>query len=1306
MMSARRLSLTTLVSLCALVGSLLAGSPAPAAVTHNYLSQIEAVPAKGPHGETVALPGPLGIVKGMTVDAGELYVADGYEPYEPARLDKFNATTGAFISQFPLVPAPVYDLRQSVAVGHSTGEAEVYETGDEHNAGGTQGRVAVYGPTGALQGLWTGADTPSGHFGCFECGARGTVAVDSSGNLLTKGRVYVSDVSNGVVDVFEALAGGGEKYLTQLTGPEPKVPFAGEIQEVAVNQLNGDVLVAEGRSTVDVFEPTALNTYALAQRLTGAPSGPFKVISGVTTDGGNGDIYVMENEGLLVDQFSSAGVYLGHLTGRGTPAGAFGGLTAMTVDPATHDVYVGDRSPRATFIDVFGPSIVVPDVTSESATGVKATSATLTGTVDPDEAGAATCRFEWGTSIAFGKLAPCEPEGVANGNGPVAVHAALSGLQPDTTYHFRLQASNANGTNPGEASQDQEFSTPGPGIREQSASIVTADSATLGAKIDPDGAATSYYFQYGTSTAYGTDLPAAPGLGLGAGKGDQAVSAHLQGLAAATTYHYRVVAIGEVGGEPVVNEGPDETFATQAIGSEITQPDGRAWEMVSPPDKQGSGIYAVGFEGGSDIQAAASGDGITYTANSPFVANPAGSRSLEMTQVISNRRAPDSWETADITTAHDEGPTTIGIGQTAEYKLFSSDLSLGLVAPDGDTPLPPLPAGSEKTIYFREADGAYKALVTSANVPPGTKFGGSGELYASFEFVYGTPDLSHVILSAQVALEAGAPAGGGLYEWSGGKLALVSVFPDGEPTSNATLGSDGGSTQGVVRHAISDDGSRVIWEQGGSGVYLRDTVRGETVKADVAQEGLPEVSGPSSFTTASSDGSRVFFTSGRHLTADSTLNSQSEDIYVFEVTSGSGEPLAGKVTDLSAASNRGEGAGVQGVIGASEDGSYVYFVARELLGDAAQRGAEGGHYLYVEHYDAATKAWAAPQLVAALSAEDGPTWASRGNLIQLTSRVSPDGRYLAFMSDRSLTGYENHDANSDVADEEVFLYDASTGKIVCASCNPSGGRPVGIEVGGLFDERLVDYRPIWGKRWLAGNVPGWTTKDLGSAIYQSRYLSDSGRLFFDSSDALVPADVNGREDVYEYEPDGIGSCQGPSHGQSASVVFDESVGGCIGLISSGTSSEESAFMDASETGGDVFFLTQSKLSERDYDTSLDMYDAHECTASEPCAPPAPLTPPPCTTGDACKPGPTPQPTLFGAPSSETFSGAGNVVPSAAEPKTVTTRAAGQAQKLKRALKACGKKAKRKRAGCERQARRKYGAKRSRVGKSVSTGTGR
>jgi hypothetical protein len=142
------------------------------------------------------------------------------------------------------------------------------------------------------------------------------------------------------------------------------------------------------------------------------------------------------------------------------------------------------------------------------------------------------------------------------------------------------------------------------------------------------------------------------------------------------------------------------------------------------------------------------------------------------------------------------------------------------------------------------------------------------------------------------------------------------------------------------------------------------------------------------------------------------------------------------------------------------------------------------------------------------------------------------------------------------------------------------------------------------------------------------------------------------------------------------------------LISSGTSAEESGFLDASKDGGDVFFLTFSKLALQDYDSSPDVYDAHECTSASPCFPVSAPQPPACTTAEACRAAPTPQPALFGAPSSATFSGAGNVTPSAGA--SVTAKSLTRAQKRANALKACRKKPKRKRAVCEKHVRAQFG----------------
>jgi len=181
----------------------------------------------------------------------------------------------------------------------------------------------------------------------------------------------------------------------------------------------------------------------------------------------------------------------------------------------------------------------------------------------------------------------------------------------------------------------------------------------------------------------------------------------------------------------------------------------------------------------------------------------------------------------------------------------------------------------------------------------------------------------------------------------------------------------------------------------------------------------------------------------------------------------------------------------------------------------------------------------------------------------------------------------------------------------------------------------------------------------------------------------VPLDTNGQEDVYEFEPVGIGSCSASSSG------FDEGEGGCVSLVSSGTSSKESGFLDASANGNDVFFLTGERLVGEDKDTALDVYDARVCSAAEPCAAGA-ASSSACVTADACRAAPSPQPSVFGAPSSATFAGAGNLGSSSpvAKPKA---KPVTRVQKLALALKACKKRPKSKRTGCQKQAHKRFGA---------------
>lgn len=1307
-MGLRRFFGPVLASWCVLAGVFcLVAVPAQGALTHRLLSRISEIPATGPKGEPVSAPGAVAQPAFMTVASGKLWLdefsSSGY------RVDAFDASSGAFVAQLPQQGAPLSYMDNGVAVGTSTGETEVYVGADTT---GPEGAVAVFGPSGERQGIVTGAETPQGTFGCFDCETlHGDVAVDgdATGGLgdWAAGDVYVAAERENVVDVFKPEAHGVLKYAgVQLTGPcaTPTACPAGERftapHGVAVDPASGVVLVLSGRE-IDVFRPVepmvGVHGYELVRRITGTPSGSFASdevgLTGVAAGGGegDGDIYVVAAGSSVVDQFNGEGVFLGQLTGiaEGEP---FPSAYSVAVDasseagdPAKGDVYVGVNGG----VDVFGPNLVVPDVFTEPATAVQAHGATLDGRVRLDGEGAAKCQFLWGTSKSLGEPpAPCEPEEVTGEE--TEVHATLHNLQPDTTYYYLLRATNGNGTNQGEI---REFTTAGPRIASEFVADVTDDSATLQATVVPhngaasasSGAAEQFFFQY-TIAGAGTEgcapepganpcqtAPASPVVLPGETETGVEVSEPAQGLTSSRTYHYRLLVVSELAGLREVFAGPDQTFTTRGSG-EFLLPDDRQWQMVSPPEKQGAQIYPIGEE--APIQAAADGHAVTYFTTTPTEREPAGAPPI--LQVFSSR-GPTGWSTRDLTLPHST-PTRISVGTEQEYRLFSQDLSVAAVQPWGpfipckDADGAPQPclsgAASGQTAFLQDTEtGVFTPLATScplvgscpraveedADTPPGTvTFGGEEQCTpgepCGTQFVYASPDFEHVLVNYD-----------GLSEWSaaapaGERLRPVGLLPpnaQGEvlPVPSPILATTSLAT-GIFRRSVSTDGSRVVWSEGNR-LYLRvnatqpqSPVSGGkcAVPADACtvqvNSGL-EAAGETAFQTASSDDSRLFFT---------VTMSGASDLYMYEV--GQSAPV------LLASGVLGD------VIEASEDGSSIYFVSSSVLAGAlpSPRGETpqaGQPNLYVV-------AGGVPRLVAVLSSADGGDWQSA--LPKLTARVSPDGRWLAFMSQRGLTGYDNRDAVSGKPDEEVYLYHApedlasQAGTLVCASCNPTGQRPRGVEYGREGSEALTNMPlaggdRVWpGSTWIAGNVPGWSAplSAYGKALWQSRYLSDSGRLFFNSTDALVAKDVNGAVDVYEYEPAGVGPAGarcGPGAAGGGEVFEPEreagggvvEPAGCVALISSGSSPEESAFLEASEAGSDVFFLTTAQLSRQDTDRALDVYDAHECTGESPCLPPVGAQPAACETEASCKAAPAQQPVVFGAPASATFNGPGDVV---------------------------------------------------------------
>jgi hypothetical protein len=1152
-------------------------------------------------------------------------------------------------------------------------------------------------------GVYLRQFAPPGGFGVEPSSIVPEIAVDNSGNPLdpSAGDVYVSDGTNKVVDKFSETGA----YEGQLTTGAGGLPL-GEPNGVAVDRT-GVLWVSERQEHLGEGSTQYLESFSDAQ--------VNEFIKRTQTDFSVGNGFAIDSEGRLYLQApSGAGVIdvepsgelhvLGHGTGgvavdtsnnevfagEGGSVNAYeaGGSSARTnqvnqglleefgsghlsedggvaVDSSTHTVYATDSvSDDVVAFD----QVVVPDVaTGEEPTNISQEgSVTLDGTVNPDGLPVTSCEFEYGTGASYGNSVPCEPSPGSDAD-TVTVHADVTGLTPLTRYHYRLVVANANGANAG---IDRTFLAPRRAkVDGESVLNVASSSATLAGQVDPGGADTTYRFEYGLSSSYGESISG----DAGSGTGDVEVSAHPQDLQPGSTYHYRLVAESPLG----TATGEDQTFMTEAAVSSSGLPDGRAWEMVSPPNKQGASLLQIGS--GRLLQAAAGGGALTYTATGPIEADPPGDRSPEEIQTLS-KREPNGWASEVIATPHDASHEGISGGSYSEYKAFSSDLSLGLVEAEGATPLSA--EVSEWTPYLRHDEACeaapalcYQPLLTAGNVAAGVKFGGQAR------FVGGTPDLSHVLLDSQVALTSGGSPG--LYEWSGGKLEFL-----------ANMRFD----------AVSDDGSRVIGIENGleKGLFMRDVSQGTTTRLDVAELGALGGKSEPVFGGASNDGSRVFFTDKTRLTLDSTPSVEGErgDLYEFNLGTG-------KVSDLSVTLNVGEAATVLGLVGASSDGSYVYFVANGVLADGASPGncVDGGSSgtqacnLYVTH-DGDTA------FIGTLSSDD------RRVFEQGIASVSSNGRWLTFMSSGELTGYDNRDVVSGKPDQEAFLYDASPHagekSLVCVSCDPTGARPVGMLVPNDITRAqngeprpLADGGLFWEEKWLAAAIPEPMQVESG-ITYESHYLSNSGRLFFDSNEALVPQDTNGTWDVYEYEPASVGSCK------SSDQAFVDASHGCVSQISSGSSRGESVFVGASETGDDVFFLTSAGLASQDYDGALDIYDAHVCSGESPCLPTPSVAPPPCSTGDSCKAAPSPQPESFGAPSSETFSGVGNIASPTGFAK-VAPKSGSRVQGLTRELKACHKKSAHRRVLCERQVRRRY-AKRTtvklKVGKSVSRRTGR
>jgi RHS repeat-associated protein len=195
-----------------------------------------------------------------------------------------------------------------------------------------------------------------------------------------------------------------------------------------------------------------------------------------------------------------------------------------------------------------------PIVTTEAASSLAETGATLKGQVNP-HGYATTYQFEYGTTTSYGTKVPATAESVGSGTTNVAVSKAISGLKGNTTYHYRVSATNAYGTTPG---LDKTFTTPKlPTAITEAVSGVKESEATLKAIVNPNGWVTTYQFEYGMTTSYGTKVPISP-ESAGSGTSELPLSKAISGLKEGTTYHFRFVATNAAG----TATGADKSFTT------------------------------------------------------------------------------------------------------------------------------------------------------------------------------------------------------------------------------------------------------------------------------------------------------------------------------------------------------------------------------------------------------------------------------------------------------------------------------------------------------------------------------------------------------------------------------------------------------------------------------------------------------------------------------------------------------------------------------------------------------------------------
>ena len=599
--------------------------------------------------------------------------------------------------------------------------------------------------------------------------------------------------------------------------------------------------------------------------------------------------------------------------------------------------------------------------------------------------------------------------------------------------------------------------------------------------------------------------------------------------------------------------------AGSAVGRGL--PDGRAYEQITPANKDNGDPYLrAGIFAEDRVNLA--GNRVSYFSLYAFP----GVKVYGLSYLAT--RGKNDWVSQNLIPR--QSADTGGLcAAYVDMVAYSSDMSEEILA-DGENQAggcarddPRLVSGEPKgvqNLFLRNnATGTYQLIsLNPVSGPP-----------ADANYDGASANLSHVVFDEAAQLTSDSPSGDDLYDWSAGAVKLVDRGSFvGDELHRHGLHTGGGGAGGRI--ARQRDERRL-------GRWVADLLQRQRQPVHASERqhhgaggrarlGSPGPGGGGAFAAASAGGSKVFFTDDS--SAGLTSNTQSgsgANLYEYDLSTNT-------LTDLTPT----KGAQVQGVVGASADGSYVYYVA---LGKLAAGATNGQPNLYVRHNG--TKFIAT--LVPSTSRRSALATAATGPAC-LTSRVSTSGQFLAFESTNSLTGYNNTDRNTKSPDDEIFLYNAATGALACASC--SGGPPVGSTV---------------------INAPEESGSEASNVDIIARYVSNAGQLFFDTPDALLPTDTTACRTCTSTRA----TDPAPARGQAAVVICCRAGPATRARSTSTTPQRQRCVVRHSQ-----------QLVPTDTDGAYDTYDAGVDGGF-----PAPKPPPPPCAGESCKPPPKSPPPL-------------------------------------------------------------------------------